>query len=449
MDLFNELNTSGALTLSALNERVTQAVDESFPEACWMQAETSDVRVQGAAGHCYLEFVEKDAHSGQIVAKARGTIWARTFQQLKPYFEEETGQAFVSGLKVLVKVTVVFHKLYGYSLNVIDVEPSYTLGDLVRKRQEIIRRLQEEGIFDLNRELPFPVLPQRIAVITSPNAAGYGDFENQLMNNPAGYPFYMKLFPAIMQGEKTEESVVAALDRICRFTDCFDVVVLIRGGGSASDLNCFDSYLLAAHCAQFPLPVITGIGHERDDSIVDLIAHTRLKTPTAVAAFLIGQVDEQAGWVNNLQQTLCSRMTEILSAQQTYLKLLAARFPSLVMHRIEQNRTRLQALRSALPASQLLIMKRRTALTEVRQHLQNRWTEYVGGQNREMELTEQFLKMASPDYVLQRGYTLILKDGKIVKRASGLSDGDEITARFADGDRTAIVRQVSSVESNP
>ncbi|MDR2765267.1 MAG: exodeoxyribonuclease VII large subunit [Tannerella sp.] len=441
MNLFNDLNASGgALTLSALNERVTQAINKSFPDACWMQAETSDVRVQGAAGHCYLEFVEKDAHSGQIMAKARGVIWARTFQLLKPYFEEETGQAFVSGLKVLVKVTVEFHKLYGYSLNVINIEPSYTLGDLVRKRQEIIRRLQEEGIFDLNRELPFPVLPQRIAVITSPTAAGYGDFGNQLMNNPAGYPFYMKLFPAIMQGEKTEESVIAALDRICQHADCFDVVVLIRGGGSSSDLNCFDSYLLAAHCAQFPIPVITGIGHERDDSVIDMIAHTRLKTPTAVAAFLIGRMDEQAGLINDLQQTLCVRVTEMLSRQQTCLKLLIARFPSQVVHRIERNRTQLQGLRSALPASQLQIMKCRTTLTEIRQHLQSRWTEYVDCQNRKMEMTEQFLKMVSPDYVLQQGYTLILKDGKIIKRASGLSAGDEVTARFADGDHTVIVQ---------
>ncbi|MDR2040840.1 MAG: exodeoxyribonuclease VII large subunit [Tannerella sp.] len=440
MNLFNDLDLTGAFTLSTLNEQVAQALDRSFPEACWIQAETSDVRVQGSAGHCYLEFVEKNASSGQIVAKARGTIWARTFHLLNPYFEKETGQAFVSGLKVLVKVTVEFHKLYGYSLNVIDIEPSYTLGDLVRKRQEIIRRLQEEGIFDLNRELPFPVLPQRIAVITSPTAAGYGDFENQLMNNPAGYPFYLKLFPALMQGEKTEESIIAALDRICLHTDCFDVVVLIRGGGSASDLNCFDSYLLAAHCAQFPLPLITGIGHERDDSIVDLIAHTRLKTPTAVAAFLIGRMDEQAKLIDNLQQAFCSHVMEALSTQQTYLKLLAARFPSLVMSRIERNRTQLQILRSTLPASLLLTMTRRTALTEIRQRLQNRWTEYVNRHNREMELTEQFLKMASPNYVLQRGYTLILKEGKIVNRASGLSVGDEVTARFADGDRTVVVR---------
>ncbi|MDR3262263.1 MAG: exodeoxyribonuclease VII large subunit, partial [Tannerella sp.] len=436
MNLFSDMDASEALSLSELNGRVQEAIRTSLPGACWIHAETSDVRVNASSGHCYLEFVEKDTLTGQITAKARGSIWARTFQLLKPYFEEETGQLFVSGLKVLVKVSVEFHKLYGYSLTVLDIEPSFTLGDLIKKRKEIIRRLQEEGIFDLNKELPLPVLPQRIAVITSPTAAGYEDFENQLLHNNAGYPFYIKLFPAVMQGEKTEESVVAALDRICNHASCFDVVVLIRGGGSASDLNCFDSYLLAAHCAQFPLPVLTGIGHERDDSIVDMVAHTRMKTPTAVAAFLIGRMDEQAGILNDLQQAVCNGASELLAGQQMYLKLLAARFPSLVVRRIEQNRTQLQSLGSALSASYLLIMKHHSSLTETTQYLQRLLASFLADQNRELEFLEQYLKMASPDYVLRQGYTLILKDGRIVKHASGLATGDEVTTRFADGDRT-------------
>ena len=191
------------------------------------------------------------------------SIWAKTFRMLKPYFEMETGQMFASGLKVLVKVSVEFHELYGLSLTVLDIDPAYTLGDMVRKRMEIIRQLQEEGVFTLNKELPFPLLPRRIAIITSPTAAGYEDFMNQLTRNKGGYPFYTKLFPALMQGERTEASVIAALDRIYQHQDLFDVVVIIRGGGATSDLNSFDSYLLAANCAQFPLPIITGIGHER------------------------------------------------------------------------------------------------------------------------------------------------------------------------------------------
>ena len=239
------------LSLLELNNLVRGAVSEAFPGTCWVRAEMSDVRTNASSGHCYLEFIEKNPITGQLVARARGSIWAKTFRMLKPYFEMETGQMFASGLKVLVKVSVEFHELYGYSLTVLDIDPAYTLGDMLRKRMEIIRQLKEEGVFTLNKELPFPVLPKRIAVITSPTAAGYEDFLNQLANNKAGYPFYPKLFPALMQGERTEESVIAALDRIYHHIDCFDVVVIIRGGGSTSDLNSFDSYLLAANCAQF------------------------------------------------------------------------------------------------------------------------------------------------------------------------------------------------------
>lgn len=230
---------------------------------------------------------------------------------------------------MLVKVSIEFHELYGYSLTVLDIDPAYTLGDMIRKRMEIIRQLKEEGVFTLNKELPLPTLPKRIAVITSPTAAGYEDFINQLANNKAGYPFYPKLFPALMQGERTEESVIAALDRVYRYADCFDVVVIIRGGGATSDLNSFDSYLLAANCAQFPLPIITGIGHERDDTILDMVAHTRMKTPTAVAEFLVGQMDKAAGEVEELQQDVCSLATDILSRQKNLLQLLGSRLPVL------------------------------------------------------------------------------------------------------------------------
>ena len=439
MNLFDKMDSSEVLSLSELNEQVSEAIKEWLPGTYWVQAETSDVRVNASSGHCYLEFVEKDRKTNQLVAKARGTIWARIFNTLKSYFEEATGQTFVSGLKVLVKVSVEFHKLYGYSLTVHAIDPSYTIGDLVRKRKDIVRRLQEEGIFDLNRELPLPALPQRIAVITSPTAAGYEDFVNQLVNNKAGYPFYLKLFPAIMQGEKAEESIIAALDRICVHLAHFDAVVLIRGGGSASDLNCFDSYLLASHCAQFPLPVITGIGHERDDSVVDMVAHTRMKTPTAVAAFLIGQMDEQADELNGLQQWICAKASAFLSESQTELKWIMSQLPSIVITKIERNRTRLFTFAKDLSAAHLYVEKQHSAVTKIQQHLQNRIATLLSGKNQELHLHEQFLKMASPDYILKKGYTLTLKDGKMVKQASELIAGDEITTRFVDGELRAVV----------
>lgn len=462
MNLYNNNNSSDALSLSELNELVEEVITASLPETYWVRAETSDVRVNASSGHCYLEFVEKDPNSNQIVAKARGSIWARTFHMLKPYFEETTGQSFVSGLKVLVKVSVEFHKLYGYSLTVYDIDPTYTLGDLARKRMEIIRQLQEEGIFDLNKELELPELPQRIAIITSPTAAGYEDFVNQLMQNKAGYTFYLKLFPAVMQGEKTEDSIIQALDRICQYTDYFDAVVLIRGGGSATDLNCFDSYSLAAHCAQFPLPVITGIGHERDDSIVDMVAHTRMKTPTAVATFLISLIDEQAGELNELQQRLCTLSAEMTTSHQNELALLTTRLPASVTWQIERNRTRLFSLKSNLSTANLLIQQQYAFLAQMKQSISNVASNLITDNNHSLNkikqliesavktslaekeqsvnLLEQFIKLASPDYILKRGYTLTLKEGKIVKKASELTKGDEIITRFSDGEQKAVIK---------
>jgi exodeoxyribonuclease VII large subunit len=400
------------ISLLELNGRIKETINQSFAGACWVRAEMSDVRAN-VSGHCYLEFMEKSAVTGQIVAKARGAIWAKTFRMIKPYFEQETGQSFASGLKVLVKVTVEFHELYGYSLNVLDIDPAYTVGDMLRRRMEIIRRLQQEGVFNLNKELELPALPVRIAVITSPTAAGYEDFVNQLDGNKNGYPFYIKLFPAIMQGEKTEASVIASLDRIYQYSDCFDAVVIIRGGGATSDLTSFDSYLLAANCAQFPLPVITGIGHERDDTVLDLVAHTRMKTPTAVAEFLIGRMNLAAGEVSRLQQAVVS----------------------FSLNRMERSRSQLHLLVSKLPVTATNLINRHNALlTDRKNRLQQAVTKKVMEANRYMQLTEQYITMVSPEYIMKRGYSLTLKEGKIMKRAASFKTGDELTTRFIDGE---------------
>ena len=276
------------ITLYELNELVKETLELGMPDTYWVQAELSEVRVNN--GHCYVEFVQKDRRGSGLVAKARGNIWRNVFAILKPTFEQSTGQLFTAGIKVLVEVSISFHELYGYSLNVIDIDPSYTLGDMARKRQEILRQLQEEGVLELNKELDMPMLPRRIAVISSPTAAGYGDFSNQLMNNQGGFYFYTELFPAIMQGDGVEQSILQALDIIYSREDEFDVVVIIRGGGATSDLTGFDTYPLAAAVAQFPLPVITGIGHERDDTVLDMVSHTRVKTPTAAAEFLLDRM---------------------------------------------------------------------------------------------------------------------------------------------------------------
>lgn len=270
--------TSGRkeFSLLELNACVRNTLQESLPERYWVRAEISEARIH-PSGHCYLELIEKEEQSGKTVAKARATIWATTFRLLQPWFKQSTGQLFTSGIKILIQVSISFHELYGYNLTVHDIDPAYTLGDAARRRAAILQQLREEGVADMNKELTWPILPQRIAVISSPSAAGYGDFMNQIQNNSYGYKIYTVLFPAAMQGDQTEQSIIHALDRINRHEELFDGVVIIRGGGATSDLNSFDSYPLAVNVAQFPLPVITGIGHERDDTVIDMVANTRVK----------------------------------------------------------------------------------------------------------------------------------------------------------------------------
>lgn len=403
---------TSSLSLFELNSLVKRALNQCMAGEYWVQAELSDVR-SNATGHCYLEFIQKDPRSNNLIAKARGTIWASTYRLLKPYFEQETGQVFVSGIKVLVQVTVEFHELYGYSLTVTDIDPSYTLGDMARRRREILNQLDEEGVRDLNKELHIPILAQRIAVISSATAAGYGDFCNQLENNPYGFAFYPKLFPAIMQGERVEESIIAALDTINEERDNWDVVVIIRGGGATSDLSGFDTYLLAANCAQFPLPIITGIGHERDDTVIDSVAHTRVKTPTAAAEFLINHLRETAERLEEMADYIVTSVSLRMKAEKAHLGLLAGKLPSLVgmkklreEHRMDNLYQRLQ---SALA----------TRFVKEKHHL---------------ELLDRQILGASPEHLLKKGYSITLKNGRAVTDASSLSKGDILVTRLAKGE---------------
>ncbi|NDV66487.1 exodeoxyribonuclease VII large subunit [Bacteroides sp. 224] len=401
-----------SLSLFELNSLVKRSISQSLSDEYWVQAELSDVRTN-AGGHCFLEFVQKDPRGNTLVAKARGTIWANVYRLLAPYFEESTGQPFVSGIKVLVKVTVEFHELYGYSLTVYDIDPTYTLGDMAQRRREILKQLEEDGVLTLNKELEMAVLPQRIAVISSPTAAGYGDFSHQLATNPRGYYFYTELFPAIMQGNQVEESILAALDKIMQREKEFDVVVIIRGGGATSDLSGFDTYLLAAACAQFPLPIITGIGHERDDTVLDAISHTRVKTPTAAAEYLINKVDEAAKYLDMLAAQLRESVMARLENEENRLLLLKNRIPSLVIRKLTEAKYELKVAEKGLTQTvSSLLMKRK----------------------HQLELLKQRISTASPDELLKRGYSITLKDGKIVTDSAQVEAGDVLVTRLAKGE---------------
>lgn len=429
-----------SLSLVELNMLVRRSVRACLPDEYWVQAELSDVR-SNYSGHCYLEFVQKDSKSNALVAKARGIIWNNVYSRLKPFFERETGQLFVSGIKVLVKVTVDFHELYGYSLTVVDIDPTYTLGDMARRRKEIISRLESEGILTLNKELELPVLAQRIAVISSATAAGYGDFCNQLEHNPYGFVFYPHLFQAVMQGDKVELSIIAALEKIYQTQEKWDVVVIIRGGGATSDLSGFDTYNLAAHCAQFPLPVLTGIGHERDDTVLDVVSHTRVKTPTAAAEFLInhlrGTAEALDGYASFINQTI----PDILLREKERLERCVSRIPSQVEIRLQREVFRQERLFKRMELawqSRLMREEHRLDLSlRIAGALQTR----LQREKHRLELFEQRVNAASPDVLLKRGYSITLNNGKAVTDASLLKDGDEIVTRLAKGEiRSKVIK---------
>lgn len=421
------------LSLFELNALVRKSVKLCLPDEYWVQAELSDVRTN-YSGHCYLEFVQKDPRGNSLVAKARGMIWSNIYVMLKPYFERETGQTFTSGIKVLVKVTVDFHELYGYSLTVVDIDPAYTLGDMARRRKEIIFRLEEEGVLTLNKELEMPLLPQRVAVISSATAAGYGDFCNQLLNNSDGLVFYPHLFAAVMQGDKVEASVIAALNAIYKEVDRWDVVVIIRGGGATSDLSGFDTYDLAANCAQFPLPIITGIGHERDDTVIDMVSHTRVKTPTAAAEFLINRMRETASDLERYISYFHQTIPERIAHSKERLEQWVARIPSRVQMRLQHERFRQERMAVRMNTA----WQTRFLREEYRLRLEQRFATAIEArlqrERHRLQLAQSQVEAASPDLLLKRGYSLTLKDGKAVTDASALHPGDVLTTRVAKGE---------------
>lgn len=410
--------SNSAISLYELNNLIRGILSESLPRHFWIKAETSDVR-ENQSGHCYLELIEKDNNNRNIIAKARANIWANTYKLLKTYFEEQTGQSFTSGLKVLVQVSVEFHELYGYSLMVHNIDPSYTLGDQARNRALILKQLEEDGVLTLNKELDLPKPTNRIAIVSSSTAAGYEDFMNQLNDNPSGFVFYTKLFPALMQGEKTESSIILALEKIYEYQSYFDAVVIIRGGGATSELSYFDSYLLAASCAQFPLPIITGIGHERDDTVLDIVAHTRAKTPTAVAEFLVEQMSVLENDLSYTQREILSLVSQKVYTESTHLNAIST-------HLSYQIRTK--------------VKDRLDSMNHITLNVKNMIAGSMREKKHSIEIKEQHLKLISPENILKRGYTLTLKDNRIVKKGEILKKGDSITTIFSDGRRDSTIK---------
>jgi len=401
-----------SITLSELTEQIQHTIKHSFDVPVWIRAEISELR-ENPGGHCYLELIEKDIDSDTLLAKTKATIWASTYRMLKPYFETTTGQTLRAGLKVLVSVSVEFHSVYGFSLNLRDIDPAFTIGEMAARRLQIIKQLEADGVVDMNKQLHMPALVQRLAVISSPTAAGYGDFCDQLKNDTSHFAFNIRLFPAIMQGDQAEGSIIAALEKIYLNIELFDAVVIIRGGGATTDLACFDSYDLALNCAQFPLPVIAGIGHQRDYTILDMVAHTSLKTPTAVAEFLIA----------NLQEAENAAM-DLFSDIRSFIK-----------NRIEQElRKADQAKMRIKQTLRSWVVQRTHVLDRQKSRLQSTVRMHLLKQHTKLLLLEKNIEKHSPVFLLKYGYTITTLNGKRITSAGQVKAGDKIRTFVHDGE---------------
>jgi len=418
-------------TLSELNTAIKATIELAFPESVWVVAEISGIRCN-SKGHCYLELGEREEE--ETIAQIRANIWAYTFRSIAAKFERATGESLKQGMKVLLQVNVTFHEVYGLSLNIKDIDPTYSLGEMARKKREIIDRLTKEGLITLNKQIHLPLVPQRIAVISSRTAAGYGDFINHTDDNPYGYKIFHTLYHSSMQGQEAEASIISALRKIKEHRDLYDAVVIIRGGGSQIDLSCFDTYGLAVEVAQFPLPVITGIGHERDDTVIDIVAHTKLKTPTAAAEFLLSGMSSFEERLLNAQRTLIHLIEESMKEENHRFQYLVQQFRHIVRDRFSGE---MQSIETVLHA---LIHGTTQSLNSSHNRLEFAMSRLAGGLNILFQQQEnrikhcgQAIRLLDPVNVLRRGYSITYFKDKALKDSADLQQGDIIRTKVYKG----------------
>jgi exodeoxyribonuclease VII large subunit len=427
------------LSLTELQLFIRDSLYSALPGLYWVTAEIADIK-ENYAGHCYLELVEKHPDEINVRAKVKGIIWNNRLRFIKPMFESMTGESLKTGLKILAHIKIEYHEIYGLSLIINDIDPAFTLGEMALKRQQIIRKLEDEGVITMNKELDFPLLPQRIAVISSGSAAGYSDFIKHLYGNSYGYKFKTALFESVMQGPETEAGIITAFDLISEHLSFFDVVVIVRGGGSQSDLSWFDNYKIAYHITQFPLPVITGIGHEKDLSVTDIVAFRCEKTPTASADFLIGCMVRAEDHLLQMGSAISSITMEIIGKYNEELTTGRLRLIPLARISVSSERENLSGLIIGL-------------LGKGKDYLNNEKSYSAGQMSRLRSATRASLSssrillenfhsqigLLNPLNVLKRGYTITSLNGKIVTSAVQLINGDQLDTEFADGRVSSIV----------
>lgn len=420
------------MTLFELNSLVSEVLENAMPRQYWVEAELSDVNER--RGHLFAELIEKDEDSNTPVARASAKCWASTWYSLKRTFERVTGEQLRTGMKVLLKVYVQFHPAYGFSWIITDIDPTFTLGDLAKKRMEIIAQLKAEGIFDMQRQLSLPMFCQHIAVISSATAAGYGDFCNHLHNNPYGFFFKTTLFHAVMQGEQIESSVIDALNRIFDAHEEYDCVVIIRGGGATSDMSGFDTLDLAENVANFPLPIITGIGHDRDECILDMISFHRVKTPTAAADFLLSHLDNTSRTIDDLADRMVRSVARYLETERVRMKGISSKIP-ILFSMVKANETnRIELLSKRIENA----LRQKTEQENHRMQMLQHTIEVavrlaIEKERHRLSLLAQKGLSLDPEIILKRGYSITLSGGKVVTDASKVIKGEILETKLANG----------------
>ena len=425
-------NLNRTLTLYELNSLVASVIDIDLPDEYWVEAELSEARE--VRGHCYMELVEKDEFANTPMARASAKCWASRWAVLRPKFERVTGQHLHAGMKLMLRVRAQFHAAYGFSWIVSDINPEYTMGDLARRRQEIIRQLKAAGVFDLQKELRLPMFAQRVAVISSPGAAGYGDFCRHLADNASHYIYNVKLFAATMQGEDVERSVIDAFERIYERVNEFDAVVIIRGGGATSDMSGFDTLALAENVANFPLPVITGIGHERDECVLDMVSFVRVKTPTAAAQYLIDNLARTDQLLDTLADRIASRVQHRMEIERVRLASVSERIPMLfsLVKTKEWSRADLLMQRIATAVSRRMVVVT-THLDTVQHTIDTTVRRILDTERHRLDFLAHRVEAENPERLLRRGYSITTYKGKAVRNASELPEGAVVETRVAQG----------------
>ncbi len=431
---------NSTLSLYELNNLVREVIETEMTREYWVEAELSELHE--SRGHCYMELIQKDEESKTPIARASAKCWRSSWSIIHPHFERITKQHLHAGMKIRLKVYAQFHEAYGFSWIVTDIDPNYTLGDMARRRQEIIAQLKKEGVFDLQKELAIPMFCQRIAVISSSSAAGYGDFCKQIESST--FKFSIQLFPAIMQGEQTEGSIIEALNNIFIKTDDFDVVVIIRGGGATSDMSGFDTLALAENVAQFPLPIITGIGHDRDECILDMVSNTRVKTPTAAAAYLIDHLQEVFDRIVKAEDKMIHSAQTQLALYNAQFAAMASRVPTLFSLVHTQQEARIEKLSTRIYASISTIMEReQSKLSIFSTQLPVHTRQILLSATHRLELVSQRAALLNPQLLLKRGYSITTLNGKLVRNATELQEGDMLQTRFSTGMVCSSVLSIS------